>query len=80
MRYDKLIIMDDHKRKEWEDMDPALRKNVMNNLKHFTEEMEASISIQLLSNVIVDLNNRICDLENKIFQEGKNGSNRNKEG
>jgi len=80
MKYDKLIIMDEDKRKEWEDMDPALRKSVMSNLKHFTDEMEACISIQLLSNVIVDLNNRICDLENKVFQEGKNGSNHNKEG
>lgn len=80
MRYDKLIIMDEDKRKEWEDMDPALRKRVMNHLKQFTDEMEASISIQLLSNVIVDLNNRICDLENKIFQEGIDGSHSNKEG
>lgn len=80
MRYDQLIIIDEEKRKEWDEMDPKIKKTILNNLQKFTDEMEVTLSIQLLSNIIVDMNKRLCDLENKVFQEGKDGGNCNKEG
>lgn len=61
--YEKIIFMDKDKEKEWEDMDPSVKKHVLAHLESTCSMMENKISIQLLCHVINDLEKRIQELE-----------------
>lgn len=59
-----LIFLDEQKRKEWENLDPSIRKSVFSMLHSCTEKMEIKICVEMLCNVIIDLDKRIQCLEN----------------
>ncbi len=64
-RYERMIFLDEAKRKEWEDLDPSVRRGVFNHLHSTANEMEMRTCIDLLCNVIIDLEKRVEELENK---------------
>lgn len=63
MKYIKFISTDENMRKEWEEMDPQVKKSVENLLHQYTEKMTLSASIDLLCNLFLDLQERIEKLE-----------------
>lgn len=63
--YDKFVFFDEEKRKEWEDCDESVKKHVMAHLHQYTKQMENNLSIEMLSNIIMDLLKRIEALEEK---------------
>jgi len=69
-RYEALIFTDESKRKEWEELDPAVKNYVLYNLQQSCSKMENELSIQLLANVLQDLILRIEKLE-KVNQKLK---------
>jgi len=69
VKYDKIVFMDKEKEEEWKNMEPSLKKFVLDNLKETANNLELRLCIDLLCNVIVDLNNRIFELENKWEQQ-----------
>ncbi len=60
-----LIFFDDEKRKEWENLDPAIRNNIFSLLHSAADKMETKLCLQILCNVIIDMDKRIQDLEKK---------------
>lgn len=60
-----IIFIDEEKRKEWEEMEPSLKREVYSLLHSCSEKMEAKIMIEMLCNVIIDMDKRIQDLERK---------------
>ncbi len=62
-QYSKMVFFDEEKRKEWEESDPAVKKDVLNLLKAKADAMETKISIEILANTIIDLQERIEKLE-----------------
>ncbi len=61
-----IIFMNEEKRKEWEELDPSIRKNVYSLLQSCTEKMEMKITIEILCNVIIDMDERIQKLERNL--------------
>jgi hypothetical protein len=60
-----IIFTDEKKRKEWEDLSPGIKKSVMSRLHSMADQMETKLSIEMLCNIIVDMDKRIRDLEEK---------------
>jgi len=60
-----IVFLDEEKRKEWEEMDPEVKKTIMSMLHGATKKLTTDLSIELLCNVIIDMNERIEKLENK---------------
>ncbi len=58
-----IVFLDDEKRKEWDEMDPELKKRVFSVLHTCMKEMELKIVIEMLCNIIIDMNERIKLLE-----------------
>jgi hypothetical protein len=63
-----IIFLDEEKRKEWENVDPSIRRNVYSMLHSCADKMEMKICIEMLCNVIIDMDKRIQDLE--MFKNG----------
>lgn len=61
-----IIFMDEQKRKEWEDLSLPIKSNIMSRLHSMANQMETKLSIDMLCNIIVDMDKRIRDLEEKI--------------
>lgn len=61
-----LIFLDEEKRKEWEKLDPSIRKGVFSMLHSCADKMEIKILIEMLCNVIIDMDKRIQELEKSI--------------
>jgi len=59
------IIFADEKQKEWEDLNPEIKKSISSRLHETTKILSLERSIELLCHVINDLNERIDKLENK---------------
>lgn len=55
----------EEKRKEWEDLPPGLKKSVISNLRSMMDNTETKLSIDVLCNIIIDMDKRISDLEEK---------------
>jgi len=68
-RYEKLsdanaiVFTDEAKEKEWDDLDPKIKKQVMFHLKETTEEMEIRMALDVICHVINDLAKKIENLE-----------------
>jgi hypothetical protein len=60
-----IVFIDEEKRKEWEAMDPSIRREVYSLLHSCSKQMEHKIMIEMLCNIIIDMDNRIQDLERK---------------
>lgn len=58
-----LIFFDEDKRKEWEELDPCIRKNVFRMLHSCADKMEMKVCIEMLCNVIIDMDKRLQELE-----------------
>lgn len=61
--YDRIIFMDKDKEKEWEDLNPSVKKSYISNLKETCDKMENKVAIEFLCHVINDLSKRIDRLE-----------------
>ncbi len=62
-----IIFLDESKRKEWENLPDIIRKNVFSMLHKCCEQMTQKMTIEMLCNVIIDLEKRVKDLENKSY-------------
>lgn len=60
---DKMIFISEKSEKEWEQLDPIVKKNVEHLLKETCNEMSTKVSIEMLCNIINDMNERIKKLE-----------------
>lgn len=60
-----IVFTDEAKEKEWEELDPAVKKHVMFNLKATTDEMEIRMALDVICHVINDLARKIEKLEKK---------------
>jgi len=60
---DKLIFMNEEKEKEWEELDPSIKKTCLAHLKETCSMMEHKAAIQLLCHVINEMGERIKRLE-----------------
>ncbi len=58
-----IIFLDEEKRKQWENMDPALRSSVFGMLHSCADKMEMKVMIEMLCNVIINMDKRIQELE-----------------
>lgn len=58
-----IIFLDEEKRKEWESLEPSIKRNVYSMLHTCANQMEVKISIEMLCNVIIDMDQRIQILE-----------------
>jgi hypothetical protein len=63
--YERMVFLDEEKRKEWEEMPESEKAWLMDNLKSTAQKMENKIAIEMLCNVVADLYNRVKELENK---------------
>ena len=63
--YDAIVFTDEAKEKEWEELDPAVKREVMFNLKATTDEMEIRMALDVICHVINDLARKIEKLEKK---------------
>lgn len=59
------IFIDDARRKEWEELEPAIKEEVTRNIARYVNKLENSVSIEILANIIQDLLLRIEKLEQK---------------
>lgn len=65
IQHDSLVFFDQEKRKEWELLNEGEKSALLYFLKKSLGKMEASLSIQILANSIIDLQERIQKLEIK---------------
>ena len=64
----KLIFSNDEKRKEWENMDPQLKRSVTSMLKEYSKHMTLELTVDTLVQIISDMNIRIEKLEKNETQ------------
>ncbi len=58
-----MIFMDEEKRAEWENLDPEVKKSSLQILVQTCKQMENTLAIEFLANVIQDLVHKIENLE-----------------
>ena len=58
----KMLFLDEDKQKEWDDMEPSLKRAVMSNLQGYTSKMSTNIAIETLAHAINELSIRIDKL------------------
>lgn len=63
-----IIFLDEEKRKEWEQMEPSMKREVYSLLHSCADKMETKVMIEMLCNVIIDMDKRIQGLEK--FKDG----------
>lgn len=58
-----IIFLDEQKRKEWENLEPSMKREVYSLLHSCADKMETKMMIEMLCNVIIDMDKRIQKLE-----------------
>lgn len=58
-----IFIVDEQKRKEWEDMPAGIKEGIKKHLHQMCQKVGTDIAIQILCNVYNDLSNRMDKLE-----------------
>ncbi len=58
-----IVFLDEEKRKEWDNLDPAMKNNIFSMLHSCSKQMESKMMIEMLCNIIIDMDKRIQDLE-----------------
>jgi hypothetical protein len=60
-----IFIGNEEKKREWDEMDPQIKKEVTNNIRSYVHMMENRVAIETMALVIEDLVKRIDKLEGK---------------
>ena len=55
----KMLFLDEDKQKEWDDMEPSIKRAVLSNLQGYTSKMTTNIAIETLAHAINELSLRI---------------------
>ena len=60
-----LVFLDEEKRKEWEKLDSSMKNSIFSMLHECAEKMQTNLFLEMICNILVDMDKRIRDLENK---------------
>lgn len=60
-----IYFSDKQKRKEWEEMDPKLKKHAMDNIQNYIDHLHDRSIIEFLGNIMGDFHERLLKIENK---------------
>ena len=61
-----IVFLDEEKRKEWESLPEAVRRDATKIMHRAMERMTLESSLEMLANVIIDMSERIDELEEKL--------------
>jgi hypothetical protein len=63
--YSGMIFMNKEKEKEWDNLEPGLKKFCLDHLQMCAKEMEVRAAVDLLSNILSDILKRLKKLKNE---------------
>lgn len=63
-----IIFLDEEKRKEWENIDTSIKREIYSFLHSCADKMQTETMIEMLCNIIIDMDKRIQELEK--FKDG----------
>lgn len=63
--YSKMVFMDEGQKKEWDELDPQIKRTVVHNLKMYTDRMTCEATVNMLVAICQDLIDRVEMLENR---------------
>lgn len=63
--YSKMVFMNDEQKKEWDELDPQVKKTVERNLKEYADRMTLEHTVDMLVQICQDLIDKVEMLENR---------------
>lgn len=61
-----LVFVDENKRKEWEALPEAVRRDATKIMHRSLQQMKNEVALEMMANVIIDMSERIDKLEEKL--------------